>query len=142
MARTAAPWRFNLCRHLHAQDVLMAECIRTFGTTVLDGRAWLHRLDVEAIVTGTGKAEWDMLVPRTRKPQQRSVRAKPNDFDVYGLRPMRSPWTILAPYGIFREWRVEPLLSPIQYDQHTPTNGLARRCPRNSIRRKTGGQTR
>ena len=48
---------FNLCRHLHAQDVLMAECIRTFDTAVLDGRAWLYRLGVEAIATGKEQAE-------------------------------------------------------------------------------------
>ena len=108
---------FNLCRHLHAQDVLMAECIRTFDTAVLDGRAWLYRLGVEVTATGTEKAEWNMLVPKTRKPHQRSAHAKANDFDVYGLRPMRSPWRLLSPYEFFREWRAEPLLSPLQYDQ-------------------------
>ena len=57
---------FNLCRHLHPQDVLMAECIRTFDTTIVDGRSWLHRLDVETNSNGTEKAEWEMLVPKTR----------------------------------------------------------------------------
>ena len=92
---------FNLCRHLHTQDVLLAECIRTFGTVTLDGRAWLHRLCVESDATGSGRAEWDMLIPKTRKPHQRSAHAKANDFDVYGLRPMTEPWRLLSPYDFF-----------------------------------------
>ena len=108
---------FNLCRHLHTQDVLMAECIRTFGTIIVDGRSWLHRLDVETNGNDTEKADWEMLVPKTRKPHQRSVHAKPNDFDVYGLRPMKTLWQLLSAYEFFREWHAQPLLSPLQYQQ-------------------------
>ena len=108
---------FNLCRHLDAQDVLKAECIRTFGTDVLDGYAWLHRLDVEAVATGTEKAVWDMVIPKQTKSNQRTGWSRANLFDGYGLRPMKLPWMYLSPYEFFREWRVEPLFSPIQYQQ-------------------------
>ena len=36
---------FNLCRNLHPQDVLFAECIRTFQEFTIDGRAWMYRLE-------------------------------------------------------------------------------------------------
>ena len=36
---------FHLCRNLHAHDVLFAECIRTFGSMVIDGRSWIFRLE-------------------------------------------------------------------------------------------------
>ena len=36
---------FNLCRHLQMGDVLFAECIRAFGSRVVDGRGWMYRLD-------------------------------------------------------------------------------------------------
>jgi hypothetical protein len=36
---------FNLCRHLKQNDVLFAECIRTFGSRVVDGRGWMERLN-------------------------------------------------------------------------------------------------
>ncbi len=33
--------QFNLCRNLHPQDVLFAECIRTFNSHDIDGRSWM-----------------------------------------------------------------------------------------------------
>ena len=47
----------------------------------------------------------------------RSPNAKANDFDVYGLRPMTLPWAYLCPHEFFREWKAEPLLSPLQYER-------------------------
>ena len=38
---------FNLARHLRREDVLFAECVRTFTTQDVDARAWLHRLHLE-----------------------------------------------------------------------------------------------
>ena len=58
---------FNLCRHLDAQDVLMAECVRTFDTTNIDGRAWLNRLIIETGNANQEVAEWEMLVPKSKK---------------------------------------------------------------------------
>ena len=75
---------FNLRRYLDTQDVFKAEYIRTFGTDILDGHAWL----------------W----------------SRANLCDAYGLRPMKLPWMFLSPYEFFREWRVEPLSNPIQYE--------------------------
>ena len=41
----------HLCRHLHAQEVLMAGRIRTFATTIQYDRACLRRLEVEVTIT-------------------------------------------------------------------------------------------
>ena len=35
---------FNLCRNLHPNDVLCAECFRTFNSANIDGRSWMYRL--------------------------------------------------------------------------------------------------
>ena len=40
---------FHLCRNLHPHDVLFAECIRTFKSINVDGRAWMYRLEAFAI---------------------------------------------------------------------------------------------
>ena len=34
-------------KNLRKEDVLFAECVRTFATRDVDARAWLHRVDVE-----------------------------------------------------------------------------------------------
>ena len=39
--------QFNLCANLRHNDVLFAECIRSFPSVFLDGQQWLHRLAVE-----------------------------------------------------------------------------------------------
>ena len=31
----------NLCRNLRVNDVLFAECIRTFDSSTIDGRSWM-----------------------------------------------------------------------------------------------------
>ena len=36
---------FNLCRNLHPNDVLFAECVRTFQECTVDGRSWMFRME-------------------------------------------------------------------------------------------------
>ena len=36
---------FNLCRNLHPEDVLFAECVRTFQECTVDGRSWMFRME-------------------------------------------------------------------------------------------------
>ena len=113
---------YNLCRHLKMNDVLFAECTRTFGTHTLDGRSWLYRLSVECgsidrSGTEHAAASWECLIPKTKKPQVRNDRIKPNDVDAYGLRPLTQPWLLLSPHEFYRHWHVVPLLSPSEYER-------------------------
>jgi hypothetical protein len=106
---------FNLCRNLRNNDVLFAECTRTFAYAQLDGRAWLHRLATETTRDDAEEAHWELLVPKTRRPHLRSDKSKPNDLDIYGLRPLEAPWMLLSPYEFYMKWMAVPLLSPYQY---------------------------
>ena len=109
---------FSLCRHLHPNDVLFAECIRTFSSMVIDGRSWLQRLDaLERDTGGKGSVQFDMdvYVPPTKRPNVRTDRSTPNNMDIYGFRPLRHPWKLLSVYEFLMAWRAEPLLVPSYY---------------------------
>jgi len=109
---------FNLCRHLHPNDVLFAECIRTFSSMVIDGRSWLQRLDaLERDTGGKGSVQFDMdvYVPPTKRPNVRTDRSNANNMDIYGFRPLRHPWKLLSVYENLMNWRAEPLLVPSEY---------------------------
>ena len=107
---------FNLCRHLQENDVLSAECTRTFPSISLDGRAWLERLKVElGSDVSVAACSWESLVPKTKVPHLRSPWSQANTFDAYGLRPLRHPFRLLSPYEFYERWSVFALLSPWQY---------------------------
>ena len=80
---------YNLAKNLRRQDALFAECIRTFATRDVDGRAWLHRLEVELQRIDT--VTYVLHVPTTSKPHVRTDRSKPAYPDMYGYRPLVSP---------------------------------------------------
>ena len=89
---------FNLCRHLRTDDVLFAECIRTFGTCTVDGMQFVYRLAETQSAKGFLEHSLQTYVPPTKKPNVRSNRARPNDVDIYGLRPLHQPWEYLSPF--------------------------------------------
>ena len=74
----------NLCRHLKSNDVLFAECIRTFGSRVVDGRGWMHRLDSTQSANKFTAQTMQTYIPVTKKPNVRSDKSSANDVDVYG----------------------------------------------------------
>ena len=94
---------FNLCRNLKQHDVLAAECIRTFMTKTIDGSQWMHQLEIQT------------YIPPTRKPSVRTNRTKANDKDIYGLRPLTSPWKLLSAFEFFQFWESEPVMVPTFY---------------------------
>jgi len=110
---------FNLCRHNRKNDVLFAECTRTFGTIHLDGRTWQQRFKTECANDSTAEAHWELLLPKTKRPHLRSNNSRPNAVDVYGVRPLESPFKLLSPYEFYVKWKAVPLLSPYQYDGKT-----------------------
>ena len=108
---------FNLCRHLRQGDVLFAECIRTFSSSTLDGNAWMYRLEDTQKNKKFTESALETYVPPSRKPNVRTDRVRPNDFEIYGFRPLLHPWQHLSAYEFFRTWRAEPLLVPSYYEQ-------------------------
>ena len=106
---------FNLCRNLHPHDVLFAECIRTFKAHAVYGKPWLERLETSQNAPTLKQKSADTYVPPTRKPNVRTDRARANEFDIYGYRPLKYPWKLLSAYEFLRQWRAEPLLIPTYY---------------------------
>ena len=103
---------FNLCRNLHPHDVLFAECIRTFNAASLDGRSWMFRLEATQLTQRFRDECLQTYVPPTKRQNVRTDRARANEFEAYGYRPLRHPWKLLSPYEFLREWTSEALLIP------------------------------
>ena len=106
---------FNLCVNLRANDVLFAECIRTFSTVNVNGQQWMHRLEFELqhrpVLTAT------VTVPPTRRPNKRSIRSKAPWVDIYGFRPLDgTPFAHLSPYEFLMYWCGEALAPPTRDD--------------------------
>ena len=106
---------FNLCRHLRTNDVLFAECIRTFSSVTVDGRSWMYRLESSERSQSLQEHTMETYGPPTKRPNVRSGNAKPVDMDIYGFRPLIAPWIYLSPYEFLMRWRAEPLLAPTGY---------------------------
>ena len=100
----------NLCINLRKNDVLFAECIRTFPTVHVNAQQWLHRLEVELdhaqAFTST------VMVPPTRKPNARSIHSKAPWVDLYGFRPLVPPFKFLSPFEFLRHFQGEALGPP------------------------------
>ena len=105
----------DLERRLHPSDVLFAECIRSFNSHDIDGRSWMYRLEASLLGRAMQDNEIDDYVPPTKRPNIRTDRAKANEIDVYGYRPLQHPWRLLSPYEFLQNWRAEPLLPPSEY---------------------------
>ena len=106
---------FNLAKHLRKNDVLFAECIRTFPTVDVNVRSFLHRLDVE--LQHVEVCRDHAYVPPTSKPSARNRRSAAPMVDLYGFRPLEQPWRMLCVFEFIRWWCAEPVLAPHQY-QH------------------------
>ena len=106
---------FNLCKNLNVKDVLMAECIRTFGSQTIDGRNWMHVVETSWNSSKMKVASVITYIPPARKPNVRTNRSKVNALEAYGFRPMEHPWKELCAYEFLQWWRCEPLLVPTYY---------------------------
>lgn len=76
---------FNLCRILHAGDVLFEECICTFSSVVIDGRSWMFQLQSSQLSTNLRQESMRTSVPPIKKTNLRTDRAKGNEFKIYGF---------------------------------------------------------
>ena len=102
---------FNLCMNLRVNDVLFAECIRTFPTIHLDCQTWFRRLDLET--NRCDDIKISVLVPPTRRPNVRSLRSKAPWVDTYGFRPLQgTPFALLSPFEFCRYWDIEAVGPP------------------------------
>ena len=107
--------QFHLCTNLCKHDALFAECIRTFAEHTLDGRSWMTRLETSQLQKAFINQSVETYIPPTFKPNVRTDRSRPNEFEAYGFRPLRHPWKLLSAYEFLRHWRVDPLLVPSYY---------------------------
>ena len=105
----------NLCRNSKSNDVLFAECIRTFSSHGIDGRSWMYRLEAFKQSEGIKEFQEETYIPPTKRPNVRTERSKPNEMDIYGFRPLQHPWRLLSVYEFLMAWRAEPLLVPSYY---------------------------
>ena len=102
---------FNLCVNLKANDVLFAECTRTFPTAHVNCQAWFHRLEVES--SRCAEMAVTMLVPPSRRPNARSLRSKAPWVDLYGFRPLQNtPFALLSPFEFLRYWDIVAIGPP------------------------------
>ena len=106
---------FNLCRNLRSDDILFAECTRTFNEHTINGQFWMHRLEDSQTTKAMRESSLQTYVPATRKPNVRTNRSRVNECDAYGYRPLEEPWKLLSAYEFLRHWRCEPLLVPTAY---------------------------
>ena len=106
--------QFNLCTNLRTNDALFAECIRSFPTVTVDANQWLHRLEVE--VEAIADMQVSLPVPATRKPHVRSIRSKAPWADIYGFRPLDTPFGYLSGFEFLRYWSAEALSTPSTFD--------------------------
>ena len=60
--------QYNLSANLRANDVLFAECVRTFATVSVNAQAWLHRLELE--MQKVVEMKVNTLVPATKVPNK------------------------------------------------------------------------
>ena len=106
---------FNLCRNLHPKDVLFAECVRTFQECTVDGRPWMYHMEATQLTTQFQENTAETYVPPAKRPNIRTCKSRPNEFEIYGFRPLVHPWRLLSPYEFMRAWTAEPLLVPTHY---------------------------
>ena len=106
---------FNLCCNLRSNDVLFAECIRTFDSRSIDGRSWMYRLEALQQSKGLKQIHVETFIPPTKTLNVRTDRSCPNSMDMYVYRPFTHPWKLLSAYEFTMAWRGEPLMIPSYY---------------------------
>ena len=65
----------------------------------------------------TAEVPWECLVLRRQRKFSKSPYSRPNDVEVYGLRPMIHPWKLLSPFEFSMKWKAEPVLPPHHYSR-------------------------
>ena len=76
----------------------------------------MNRLETAMAMSFRKECFIETYVPPTHRPNVRTNRSKPNEMDVYGLRPLSFPWKYLSPLEFTMNWRAEPLLIPSYYE--------------------------
>ena len=109
---------FNLCTNLHGNDALFAECIRSFASVTTDAQNWLYRMQVET--DKVAKKQITAMVPGNKRPHLRGRQPIP-DVDIYGFRPLDTPFGHLCAFEFLRYWTAEPLEPPSRSDPHPRT---------------------
>ncbi len=111
---------FNLCVNLRRNDVLFAECIRTFSTVNVNAQQWLHRLELE--LQSRPQLLAAVTVPPTRRPNKRSIHSKAPWVDICGFRALDGTrFAHLAPYEFLTFWCGEALAPPSLQDRSPRT---------------------
>ena len=128
--------QYNLTTNLRANDVLFAECIRTFATVMVNAQAWLHRLELE--LQKVVEMKVDTPVPRTKAPNRRSIHSKAPWVDLYGFRPLGGKrFPLLSPFEFLMYWEGEALTAPKRGDANPKTEWTAQG---NEARRSVEGR--
>ena len=109
---------FNLCINLRRNDALFAECIRNFPAVTVNAQQWLHRLQVEC--TAVSEMRVTTMVLPTKTPHVNCRKTIPY-ADIYGLRPLNTPFGHLTAFEFLRYWTAEPLEAPSRSDPHPRT---------------------
>ena len=115
----------NLCINLRSNDVLLAECIRTFPTVHVNAQQWLHRLEVE--LERSTMVKTNIPVPASRRPNARSLHSKAPWIDLYGFRPLVFPFINLSPFEFLRHFQGAALVPPSRWEARTTWTQEGRR---------------
>ena len=115
---------YQLCHGLRENDVLNAECLRTFDSQTVDMRSLLNRFRVEQ--AGSPAELAATFLPATRIPKVEAASKTPPLMDIYGFRPApgsahpwANEWWPLSFFEFVRDWTAEALVHP----RHTQSNG-------------------
>ena len=128
----------NLCINLRSNDVLFAECIRTFPTVHVNAQQWLHRLEVE--LERSTMVKTNTPVPASRRPNARSLHSKAPWMDLYGFRPLVFPFINLSPFEFFRHFQGAALVPPSRWEARTTWTQEGQRL--NAAEAFSDGQTK
>ena len=115
---------YQLCDGLRENDVLNAECLRTFDSQTVDMRSLLNRFRVEQ--AGSPAELATTFLPATRTPKVAAASKAPPLMDIYGFRPApgsahpwANEWWPLSFFEFVRDWTAEALVHP----RHPQSNG-------------------
>ena len=110
---------FNLCTILRINDVLFAECIRTFPTVHVNAQQWLYCLEVEQGNCASMKVTTS--VPATRTPHAKSLNSRAPWVDLYGFSPLEPPFVDLCPFEFLQHFNGVALTYPVKSDESACT---------------------
>ena len=56
------------------------------------------------------------MPPAKKRPNETTGNNRQNGFEIYDIRPLIYPWTLISLYEFMRAWTVEPLLVPTHHE--------------------------